>query len=193
MTRQSTIALCLIAALATGACSTKPRKFSATVRPSPVVDQLAPASDHSLVFDDCNRMVRAGRKGGFASAAGTGLAGIGSAALTTGTLVFNGAVTSGSAWGPSAAASAAVPVVGIAFAIGVNRLIRSGREKSYRKHMSICLGEFGYEVVDWTRVKKKQSATAMLQVAAPTPSAQQDLTPETPELANADPVSPISD
>jgi hypothetical protein len=189
MTRQSTIALCLIAALATSACSTKPRKFSATVAPLSA-SSLVQSGSETDAFSTCDSLVRKGHKGNFAAAAGTGaagaLGGFGGVALST-------TATYGSWSAAGATALAAIPIVGFASAFGVNRLIRSGREKSYKKHMDTCLIEFGYSVIDWTRVKKKQSATAMLQVAAPTPSAQQDLTPETPELANADPVSPISD
>jgi hypothetical protein len=71
-----------------------------------------------------------------------------------------------------------MPVIGIAAAFGVNRMIRSGRERSYRKHMTTCLGELGYEVVDWTRMKKKQPGTATLVEAE-----QAELAEPAPEVA----------
>ena len=70
------------------------------------------------------------------------------------------------------ALTAAIPFVGIAAGIGMNRMIRRGREKGYRKHMTTCMGELGYEVADWTRAAKKQRGTASLMPgAAPVPVA----------------------
>lgn len=133
--------------------------------------------DEAQAYATCDALVRKGHKGGFASAAATGAAGVGVAAVTTGTVVLNGAVSTGW-WAPSTAASAAVPVVGLAMAMGVNRIIRSGREKSYRKHMSACFAELGYEVVDWTRMKKKQKGTATLVASKPVGTAVVEQTPE---------------
>jgi hypothetical protein len=88
---------------------------------------------------------------------------------------------------------AAIPIVGFASAFGVSRAIRSGRERSYKKHMGQCLGEFGYSVVDWTRVKKKQPATAMLQVPAPNVPAPQSGGTEALKPAKPGPDSPVSE
>lgn len=161
MNRRYQIAICLAAMLASTACSTKPRTFSATVRPA---STLAASQGESNAYATCDQLVRKGHKGGFASAAATGGAGT-VAGLAGGFGVWTSAGGTTLAAG-STAASVAMPVIGIAAAFGMNRMIRSGREKSYRKHMSTCLGELGYEVVDWTRMKKKQPGTATL--AAPT-------------------------
>jgi hypothetical protein len=44
----------------------------------------------------------------------------------------------------------------------VRKRIERGREKGYRKHMTACMREMGYEVADWTRAPKKQRGTASL-------------------------------
>jgi hypothetical protein len=171
MDRRHYIATCLVAALACTACSTKPRTFSATVKPA---GTLAASQGEGEAYATCNQLVRKGHKGNFASAAATGAAGTAGVAGGAG-LAFAG--LGGSSWGAAGAtATAAMPIIGIAAAFGMNRMIRSGREKSYRKHMSTCLGELGYDVVDWTRMKKKQPGTATL--AAPTEPAPTEPAPE---------------
>lgn len=173
MTAHSRTALCIAAVLASTACSTKPRTFSATVRPATT---LASSQDEGAVYATCNQLVRKGHKGNFASAAATGGAAgaavVGSAAAVAASGTVGWGVT-----GTGYALSAAIPFVGLAAGFGVNRMIRSGREKSYRKNMSLCLGELGYEVVDWTRMKKKQPGTASL--APPIPAEPVDPEPAT--------------
>ncbi len=157
------LAACLVAALACTACSTKPRTFSATVRPAAA--SMSVHQGEAQTFTTCDQLVRKGHKGNFASAAATGAAGSAGVAGGAG-LAFAG--LGGSSWGAAgAAASAAMPIIGIAAAFGMNRMIRTGREKKYRKNMSLCLGELGYDVVDWTRMKKKQPGTATLAAPAP--------------------------
>jgi hypothetical protein len=41
-------------------------------------------------------------------------------------------------------------------------MIRSGKERKYRRLMGDCLHEFGYEVTDWTKAPKKQKGSATL-------------------------------
>jgi hypothetical protein len=163
MTHRFQLATCLVAALACSACSTKPRSFSATVRPAETLAAVNQGEAQS--FATCDQLVRKGHKGNFASAAATGAAGTAGVAGGAG-LAFAG--LGGSSWGAAGAtATAAMPIIGIAAAFGMNRMIRSSREKSYRKHMSLCLGELGYDVVDWARMKKKQPGTATLAAPAP--------------------------
>lgn len=168
MNRTPTILLCLIAALAISACSTKPRKFSASVQPSATV---VAGQNEGLAFSTCDSLVRKGHKGNFASAAASGAAGgaalVGSAAVVaaSGTVGMTGATTTGYAL------SAAVPVLGIAAAFGVNRAIRAGRERKYKRTMGMCMAELGYDVLDWSKTPKKQISTASL-IAGPGESAE---------------------
>jgi hypothetical protein len=175
MKTYSRIAICLASVLASTACSNKPRTFSATVRPA---STFAASQGEGNAYATCDQLVRKGHKGNFASAAATGAAGTAGVAGGAG-LAFTS--LGGSSWGAAGAtATAAMPIIGFAAAFGMNRMIRSGREKSYRKHMSSCLGELGYEVVDWTRMKKKQPGTATLA----TPAIAAPITPEqAPEVA----------
>lgn len=73
--------------------------------------------------------------------------------------------------------TAAIPFVGLAAGFGVNRLIRSGKERKYKRVMTECMGELGYEVVDWARAPKRQPGTATLvQTAIPPTLAQSEAT-----------------
>lgn len=161
---RSRIALCLAAALASSACSTRPRQFSATVRPTDP-GQMS-AGRENADFATCDKLVRAGRGSGFAAGAATGAAGgaaaLGGAAVGTSGLVGGSLSTAG------AAGLAAMPVFGFAAAFGVNRMIRSGKERKYRRLMGNCLHEFGHEVVDWTKAPKRQPGSA-IPVPAPAP------------------------
>lgn len=170
-------ALCLVAALSASACSTKPRNFSAMV--TPVATSQIAAQSEADVFSTCNGLVRNGHKGNFASAAASGAAGGaamfgGAAAVAASGTVGIGATTAG------AVMSAAIPFVGLAAGFGVNRMIRSGRERKYKRVMTSCMQELGYDVVDWTKIPKKQPATAILRPApaGTVPPAQRRLDPE---------------
>lgn len=170
------IALCLAIALPAAGCSTRPRTFSATVTP---INNAAPVpQSEALAFANCNAQVRQGRQSGFAKAAVTG------AAATVGLYGGAGIATSGIAGGSlsaaGASAAAAVPIIGFAAAFGMNRLIRSGREKKYKRTMATCMNELGYTVVDWTKVPKKQPATATLAPAAITTSSTEGAPTEAP-------------
>lgn len=166
MYHRHSIAACLAAALLSSACSTKPRQFSASVR------QADPArstiGSEVSDFATCDRLVRGGRSSGFAAAAATGVAG-GAAALGGAVAIGTSGWVGGSISSAGAAAAAAMPVFGIAAAFGVNRMIRSGKERKYRRLMGDCLNEFGYEVTDWTKAPRKQkgSATLVPEVAPP--------------------------
>lgn len=71
-------------------------------------------------------------------------------------------------------------------------MIRSGREKKYKRTMTACMNELGYTVIDWTKVPKKQPATAILapssaRVAQTIESAEVEPAPlATTDLAAAD-------
>lgn len=158
------IALCIAAALASSACSTKPRKFSASVRPTAVNAQQ---QDRAEIFATCDQLVRMGHKSGFVAAAATGAAG-GAGALG-GAVAGVGITGSFSTVGSGALVT--MPVVGFAAAFGVNRMIRAGRERNYKKTMASCLAEYNYAVVEWTRMKKKQTATATLATSVQLPDA----------------------
>lgn len=159
MNANARIAICLAAALASTACSTKPRTFSATVQPA--ASLAAATAGEAQVFETCDRLVRAGHKGEFAAAAASG-------AATGATLVGGGAALAASgtigigATAAGAAMAMALPVVGMAAGFGVNRLIRSGREKKYKLNMAACMSELGYDVVDWNRAPKRQPGTAVM-------------------------------
>lgn len=165
------IALCLTALLAVTACSTRPRNFSAGVQPTA---GTAPGQhSETLAFTTCNDLVRKGHKGNFMSAAASGAV-AGAAMLGTTAAVAPTMITFGSS-SAGAGLAAAIPFVGIVAGFGVNRLIRSGRERSYKRNMGLCLQEFGYEVVDWTRMKKKQPAIATLRSPSAAPAAASTL------------------
>lgn len=159
MARQHRIAICLAAALLSAACSTKPRQFSATVRASSS-DSIA-SGDEARQFALCDKLVRSGRSNGFAAAAATGAVG-GAAALGGAVAVSTSGLVGGSISTAGAAGLAAMPVFGFAAAFGVNRMIRGGKERKYRRSMANCLQEFGYDVVDWSKAPKRQSGTAKL-------------------------------
>ncbi len=179
-TATSTVVL-LVVALSASACSTKPRSFSATV--TPVATSQIAAQPETDVFVTCNTLVRKGHKGNFAAAAASGgAAGLamfgGAAAVAASGTVGIGVTTGG------AVLSAAVPVVGLLAGFGVNRMIRSGRERKYKRIMSDCMQEMGYEVTDWTRAPKKQPGSATLRqpaVDAVITPAIEPVSPQNPE------------
>lgn len=150
----------IAAALATtlGACSTKPRNFAASVS-SPVPDRVTFEQDYRT----CDSLVRAGHSGGFKTAATTTAitagavgAGAGVAALGAG-----GTYSSFGAAGAAAGAvmAAATVVTGLAGFV-ITRAIRGGRERKFKRNMTACLSEYGYEVADWERLKKREDAAA---------------------------------
>ena len=139
------------AMLATG-CSTRPRNFTAELS-APVPDRAAFEDD----FRTCQTLVRQGHKSNFKGAAASALAtGVGTvgagAAMASAGLV---GITSG---GGAVVAAAAMPVVGVFLGFGVSRMIRSGKERKYKRAMDTCLDEYGYGVSRWSTVKKKDDA-----------------------------------
>lgn len=169
MTIKLTATIGLVAvAMSTNACSTKPRQFSAQVRPVAEAPQIATSQPREgVAYTICDAMVRRGRKSGFASAAAMG--GAGAVGAVGGMGVAFTSLGGGTLASAGATAAAAIPVLGIAAAFGMNRAIRGGRERGYRKHMTACMDEMGYAVVDWTRAPKKQRGTASLAPENQTP------------------------
>lgn len=158
MIKSATIATCIAVILACPGCSTKPRNFSVTV--APAASGQASAQTESEAFSACNAMVRSGLKGNFASALATGAAT--SAGVYGGAGLATAGIAGSSLSAAGATAMAAVPLVGFAAAFGMNRMIRSGRERKYKRTMTECMQQLGYDVVAWNRVPRKQPATATL-------------------------------
>lgn len=179
MQQRFKIAACLAAALAMSACSTKPRNFSAEVRP--IGTGGAQASNEAADFATCDVLVRKGHKSGFLAAAATGAAG--GVGVATG--VATGFAVGGSFSAMGATAAAAVPIFGIAAAFGVNRMIRSGKERKYKRVMTDCMSEFGYEVTDWTKAPKKRPGTAIRREAPVNTAATPELDPAAPSTEAA--------
>lgn len=193
MTIKLTATLGLVAvALSASACSTKPRQFSAQVRPvagTPLAATSGPRE--GVAYTSCDAMVRKGRKSGFASAAA--MSGAGAVGAVGGMGVAFTGLGGGTLASAGATAAAAIPVLGIVAAFGMNRAIRGGRERGYRKHMTACMDEMGYQVVDWSRAPKKEHGTASLspETSAPNPGAAD--TVATARELSVEPVSSADD
>jgi hypothetical protein len=71
-----------------------------------------------------------------------------------------------SSGGAAAAATAAMPVVGLLLGFGVSRMIRSGRERKYKRAMATCLAEYDYTVADWNKAKRRGDAARITSDAA---------------------------
>ncbi|MGD9811182.1 MAG: hypothetical protein AB7U35_07585 [Sphingobium sp.] len=153
MLKSHMIGMTIIAGLLAPGCSTRPRNFAATVS-TPVVDRTAFESD----FRTCQTLARQGYtsnfKGAAASALATGAGTLGTGVAMVGTGMV-GITTSGAA---AAAATAAMPVVGILVGVGVSRTIRAGKERKLKRAMGDCLAEYGYSVDTWARVNKRDDA-----------------------------------
>ena len=147
-------------ATALSACSTRPRNFAAQVS-TPVADRIAFENDYRI----CEGLVRGGHKSGFRTAAsgaavGAGAAGAGmGAAAAIGSTAGTTTGWSGIGAGMGAAFAAATVVAGAA-GFGITRMIRGGRERKYKRTMTACLNEYGYEVAEWDKLKKKDDSAA---------------------------------
>lgn len=170
--RPYTACLVALSVMASG-CSTRPRNFSANVS-APVADRMAFENDYRT----CQDLVRSGHKSGFRAAGTT--AAISAGAVGGGVGAF-AATTGGTAsgWGGvgaglGTAAAAATMAVGV-LGFGLTRLIRGGREHRFKERMSTCLGEYGYEVAGWEKLKKRDDpaafASANATIAPQPPSA----------------------
>ncbi|MGQ7828832.1 hypothetical protein [Altererythrobacter sp. Z27] len=143
-----------VAAMATAlaGCSTKPRNFAASVS-TPVPDRVAFEQDYRT----CAALVKSGHSSNFKGAAASGFAGAAGTFGTTAAFASAGGIGIG---GASTAASLAIPGVGILAAVGMSRAIRGGKERRFKRNMSACLSEYGYEVADWEKLKKRDDAAA---------------------------------
>ncbi len=63
-------------------------------------------------------------------------------------------------------------------------MIRSGKERKYKRVMTDCMGEFGYEVIDWTKAPKKQQGTAIRREAPINPAVTPAAEPAAPEVTS---------
>lgn len=152
------IAAAAVTALSLSACSTRPRNFAAQVS-TPVADRVAFENDYRT----CDALVRSGHESGFRTAAtgaavgaGAGAAGVGAFAASTGGAASGWGGVGAGLGAAAAAATLAVGVVGF----GVTRMIRGGKERKFKRNMSACLGEYGYEVAEWDKLKKKDDSAA---------------------------------
>lgn len=156
---QKLVGLAVVTALVSG-CSTRPRNFAANLS-APVESR----SEFETTYRTCLTMVQSGQKSGFKNAAvkiGAG-AGVVGAGLAVGGAASAGAVGTGWAGigaGAGTALAAATVFVGAA-GFGMTRLIRGGRERKFKRNMSSCLGEFGYTVESWDKLKRKQDAASI--------------------------------
>lgn len=152
-------------ALLLGACSSRPRQFVATVNP-PAADEAAYQRD----FATCDALARKGYKsdfkalalstaGGTAVGFGVGVAATSIAATSAITAGGIGGIGTGLAAGVTAGTGALL-IVGLPVGFGISRAIRGGREKRLKRSLSACLGEYGYTVADWSRVKKPKKITS---------------------------------
>ena len=139
-------------ATALSACSTRPRNFAAQVS-TPVADRIAFENDYRT----CTQLVTSGHSGHFKAAAATGLAGAAGTVGTTAVFATAGGIGIG---GATTAASIAIPGVGLLAAFGVNRAIRGGKERKFKRNMTACLNEYGYEVADWDKLNKRDDSAA---------------------------------
>jgi len=183
-TARKTVLVAATLATALSACSTRPRNFAAEVS-TPVADRLAFEQDYRT----CQQLVASGHSNNFKSVALQSVA-TGAGAFGTGVgLVSTGAVGITSSSGAAAAATAAMPVVGVLLGFGVSRAIRGGRERKFKRNMSACLTEYGYEVADWEKLEKRDDsatfAARYVTVSGPSPAEQMANT----ELTE-DPVEP---
>lgn len=149
---RTAITLTLALALTSG-CSTRPRNFSANLS-APVADP----SSFEKHYRVCQELVNRGHSSNFKGAAITALAS-GGAFFGVGTALY-GAGAMGISGG-AAAVSAAVPVIGVLAGFGVSRAIRGGRERKFKRNMSNCLNEYGYQVETWEKLKKKDDAASI--------------------------------
>ena len=146
-------------ALVIGGCSSRPRQFTATINP-PASDEAAYHRD----FASCDILALKGYKsdfkalalstaGGTAVGFGVGVAATSIAATSAITAGGIGGIGTGLAAGVTAGTGALL-IVGLPVGFGISRAIRGGREKRLKRSLSACLGEYGYTVADWSRVKK---------------------------------------
>lgn len=150
MIREKSIVVVAVAAILVSGCSTKPRQFAPAL--------VAPASHSAQLERDvriCDTLVKQGHSSNFASAAAT-MATTGAATLGSGlAMVSTGMVGVTSSGASAAAATFAMPVIGIFAGFGVSRAIRGGKERRYKTRMETCLTELGYTTDGWQKIAKR--------------------------------------
>lgn len=179
--RKAIATLAILSVLA--GCSTRARNFAPQIA-IPITDTMSFETDYRT----CAALVAQGRATDFKSAAATvgaaGAGALGGAAVSVATVSAVGFS------GAGMIASAAIPGIGLLAAFGASRMIRSGKERKFKRRMEACLGEYGYSVGDWTRIdRRKDAATVALATAQPV-AVDPAEPPTDPELADAGLIEP---
>lgn len=163
-----------------GGCSTRPRNFA---------PQIAMPDSGTASFEGdyrtCAALVAQGRDSDFKSAAATfGAAGAGALG---GAAVSVASVSAVGFSGAGMIASAAIPGIGLIAGFGMSRMIRSGKERKFKRRMEACLGEYGYSVADWTRIDRRDDAAsvAMANAGGGERTGEGDATAEQPVQSEA--------
>ena len=155
---QSRIFVTLVLSSALAACSTAPRNFAPQIA-APIADDSAFAADYGT----CAALVAQGRTSGFKGAAvAAGATGAGAFGATAGAAALGGVGITGL----SAAASFAIPGVGLLAGFGASRAIRASNERKFKRRMATCLGEYGYQVADWGRIRRRDDAATVALAAS---------------------------
>ena len=150
MNRFGTVML-VIAALATGACSSRPREFSPTLAAAP-----ADSAKFDADYLTCRTLVADGQRSGFGSRVASGGAGV-AAGAGVGVAMAGG--TYGTVAGAAAAAGATLvlmPVAGVLGAWGIAKASKNRKEREVKSALGLCLSELGYTVSDWKADKKQK-------------------------------------
>ncbi len=160
MYRIKTAIAALAAISLAGGCSTKPRNFSANVA-APVQDRAAFESDYRT----CQTLVSQGKGSNFKASAATVLAtGVGT--VGSGAAIAASGAVGITSTGGATVATAAMPVIGVLIGFGVSRAIRSGRERKFKRNMTACLGEYGYAVANWNKIRKREDPASIASAKA---------------------------
>jgi len=141
-----------VSAMLLSGCSTRPRNFAASVS-EPVADRTSFEKDYRT----CQALVRAGRSNNFKAAAATALA-TGAGTVGSGMAMAGAGMVGITSSGGAVVAVAAMPVVGVLAGFGVSRMIRTGKERKFKRAMTACLSEYGYAVEGWTKLHKRDDA-----------------------------------
>lgn len=182
---RKTTTVCSLAAfsLVISGCSTKPRNFTAALA-APVTSRTSFESEYRT----CQNLVASGRTKDFKAGAAQVLA-AGAGAIGGG-IAIAGLGIGGTLSGAGMAAAAAMPVVGVLAGFGVARAIRGGRERKFKRLMSNCLSEYGYNVASWSKLHKREDA-AQFAANAALIEAPKVVAPETGPSTTANATPPL--
>jgi hypothetical protein len=182
MTYHRVIATLAILSIASG-CSTRPRNFAPQIA-MPIADTIGFERDYRT----CAELVAQGRASDFKAAAATmGAAGAG---VLGGAAVSVASVSAVGLTGAGMVATAALPGIGFLAGFAATRMIRSGKERKFKRRMEACLGEYGYTVGDWTRIGRRADAAAVALTTVQTPAPEAAI-PQEAALAEKDGTAPM--